>query len=272
LLKLDALELPPNGGGLPIDRLSAMEMSRIHRLKMEGFEHATWMVPTPSRGGAATHVMGIALPHEAADALVQPFLDAGLDVEGITPVMPSMARLTGILPAMEADHLHYLVDIGWSGARLMVVRNATLLFSRTLHDASIGKLVQDIAERLSLSTVAAAELITSAGISSISSDIPAAAQEAVSRAIMSMLQVIVAEQRKTRNYLSHRYHEFQQGRLAVFGGGASIPGVAEVLEKETGHKVILFHKRMPTEGGVAGIDGTSVTALALALDASEVLS
>jgi Tfp pilus assembly PilM family ATPase len=270
-LRLEPLELPPDTGNLPVHQLAGVELGRIHRLKADTFEHATWGVPAPSRGGAATHVLGVALPHDRGHALADPFLAAGLDVSAVVPEAVSVAALTARIPALAPGHLHTLIDLGWSGTRLLVVRDAALLFQRTLDDTSLQDLQGRLARQLALPAESAAHLVFQAGLSEQGDPLPAGARECVARSILATVQTIVGEIRLTQNYIAHRYQQCEPGRLALYGGGAAVPGFAELLAREARQPVQLMHDAdlslLHDAGPAAGV---WVSALAIAFYGSEV--
>src|SRR5262249_42197363 len=91
-LRMDVLELPPRSSGAPIEQIARMEMARAAKLENEPFELECWDLPATTRGAAATNVMAVALRHQDAEALIDPFDTEGFEVLAVDARCWALAR------------------------------------------------------------------------------------------------------------------------------------------------------------------------------------
>jgi Tfp pilus assembly PilM family ATPase len=269
LLRLEAMELPPTTGHAALQQLAAVEMGRISRLKPGTFENGVWETPAPARGGATSHVMAVALPHAAADTLVEPLVAAGFDVAAICPVPTCLATMAGKLVASDSA-LHAIVDIGWSATRLLIVHGSQIVFHRTVQDSGIAVLRARVLEDFSCTPEVADHLLRDVGHSADSPHLPAAAQQQLRRLLERAISTITDELQLTQNYINHRYQQFSLDGLVLCGGGAGIPGFADALSKSTSMRTVtLTPASVSAAGDSSSVANPLVTAaLGVALYAS----
>jgi Tfp pilus assembly PilM family ATPase len=232
LLRLEAMELPPANGDAALRQLATVEIGRISRLKPGTFENGMWGLPAPARGGTTSHVMAVALPHAAAESLIEPLAAGGFDVAAICPGPSCLAALAGKLVAGDAA-LHAIIDIGWSATRLLIVHGSHVVFHRAVHDSGIDILRSQILQSFSCSNDVADHLLRDVGHSAQSPHLPPAAQQQLHRLLDRTISSIAEELQLTQNYINHRYPQFTLNSLVLCGGGADIPGFADALSKIT---------------------------------------
>ncbi len=272
LLRMEAVELPKVGGGAA-HQLAEMEISRVTRLKNKTFEHGLWELPSPSRGGSAVHVMTVALPHADADKLCQPFLDAGLEVAALYPQVSAIASLVRqLLPA--DDQLQTIIDIGGEGTRLIILQRDNVLFHRAIPGVGLTPLEQTLRSELGVPQEVASHILRNVGTDTRSAEGLAPAASRIGRIFASMVEAIASELQLTQNYITHRYQQQTATTLLLIGGGAGVPGFAEMLSAATGREALVLIPGLFDAAGIAGTDAdarspTYLAALACALYGTE---
>lgn len=241
LLRMEGLELPKVVPAA-VPQLAEMEIGRVSRLRPKSFEHGLWELPMPSRGGSSMHVMSVALPHADADALVNPFLDAGLDVVAVVPQVSALASLVArILP--DEDQLHTIIDIGAGGTRLIILQRGAVLFHRGIDNVGTSALQQSVQADLAVPDTVAAHILQQHGIGPSARDGLGASAARVQRRVAGMIETIAAELQLTQNYITHRYQQQTSSSLLLAGGGAAIPGFAEALGAATDRQSTILSPR-----------------------------
>jgi len=85
------VELPPRSSGAPIETLAQAELTKG---APGGLEVFIWDLP-PGRRARASEYFAIGLQHEAANELLLPFTQCGLDVDHLEPEATALQRITG---------------------------------------------------------------------------------------------------------------------------------------------------------------------------------
>jgi type IV pilus assembly protein PilM len=242
-LRIESLELPPGGAAsVAVQKIAGIELARISRMRPNSFEHAMWELPALARGGAATHVMGVALAHQDADALLDPLLDADLDVAAVCPLPNAINAFAARAAGPEGDEVvHTVIDIGWSATRLIIGQGPKPLYFRTLSDVGVRRLHAEISANCSGDAHAdvAEHFLQTVGLAPDG-------HRAAARPIEAALDAILQELKLTHAYVGHRYQQFALGGLFITGGGAAIPGIAEALGERLGQDVpVLSHRASP---------------------------
>lgn len=233
------LELPPRSAGVPIEQLARVELARTHRCAPDSIEMGCWDLPTPARAGKSTHVMAVACAHADADALLDPFEAAGLNVCGLDAPVLAMARACEPVLAPPPD-ITAVLDVGWRGASLALLLGGTVVYSRLLAEAGVGRLRDALTARLRIDAEVADYLLAEVGFrTNVAASegatetaappdapgdwqVPADAQGALG----SFGDGLVRELRASFSYAVHQYANTAVTRLLLVGGGAAIPGLA----------------------------------------------
>lgn len=156
------LNLPPRGSGAPVDQIARMELSRMHKCDPQGIELSYWDLPSVGGGNTST-VMAVACPHAAAAALLDRFESVGLDVVGMDVHWLALARACQPLwesfsiadeSGTPAVGLHAILDLGWRGARLTVLRETIVTFERVLTEGGLNRLAEELKSKFRLDDLA----------------------------------------------------------------------------------------------------------------------
>ncbi len=238
-LRIESLELPPGGAASPtVRKIAGAELGRIGKLKAGAFQHDLWDLPAPARGGSASHIMAIALPHAATDPLVDLLVDAGLDVLSVFPVPLAFNALAARAAGPADDTVHTLIDIGWTATRFVIGHAGTVLYHRTLDDVGVCALRKAIAG-------AAGPDLADDIIDHVLREIGMAIDTSgprgrMSRPLQQAVESIVHELKLTHAYVGHRYQQLSIGAIFLTGGGAAIPGLADALAAMSGQAIHLL--------------------------------
>ncbi len=234
------MELPARSAGISLDAAAKMEFSRAYKCEANTFEMAYWDLPAAARAARTTNVMAVAYPHAEADALIDLFASAKLDVVGLDTRSWAMAR--ACYPAVQdSSGIVILLDIGWNGALLVMLHQGTVIYERPLTEAGLKNLTGTLETELKISAALAQHVL---GHSGLSTRLPAEArgvpkvsvelQNEVRLAAEAHFELVSQELLESVSYTTHQYPEAPASGLLLMGGGAMIPGIAEHMALRVG--------------------------------------
>ncbi|WP_428937609.1 pilus assembly protein PilM [Fontivita pretiosa] len=234
----DVLEVPPPQSGAPIGQIARAELARNAKIDDDAFELAWWDLPAPSRGGAGanTSVMAVALRHDRADELLDPFEQEDFRVVAIDPQAMALARACRLHSEHTPGSVSAILDIGFGSVLLVLVRDECVIYQRRLPDAATGMLVRWLADQFSLADDEAQYVLEQIGISvpSAAELAPPAQASRVRDLVQRHLEQMIVELEQAFGYVAHRYADTSVGRLLVCGGGATIAGLVAYLQNRLG--------------------------------------
>jgi len=162
----------------------------------------------------------IAMPRDAVMTLVSAVEKAGLHVKGVDLATFALLRATSRLDAQ----VEAIVDIGLDVTSVVVHADGEPLIVRTVPRGGV-EITQSIADRLAISPAEAEELKCRYGLHGDGR--PETAEAAV-----EAVRSLVSELRSSFTYLASGERQKQVTRLALCGGSALMPGLAEHLQNE----------------------------------------
>ncbi|HEY8665912.1 MAG TPA: pilus assembly protein PilM, partial [Tepidisphaeraceae bacterium] len=265
------LELPPRTAGAPLDEIARMEFARIHKLDPHSFEMSYWDLPSPVRASKTTYAMAVGCEYKHANAYLDLLESAGFDVLAMDAPATAIARACA--PALApAPGITAALDLGWSGAILVVVLQGTVVYERTLMDSGMRTLHEGIHKQFELSDEVVEYLLREVGMggamcslqaplggqggqegtkahrheanapSSLRASVPSSAvpfsgySTAMLRDLTESITGHFAEAMKelklSFSYADRQYPGHDVARLLLLGGGAQIPGLAEWMAGE----------------------------------------
>jgi type IV pilus assembly protein PilM len=172
--------------------------------------------------GANPTVRGllIAMPRDAVTGMVSAVTKAGLRVKGVDLDAFALLRATSRLDAQ----VEAIVDIGLDVTTVVVHADGDPLIVRTVPRGGV-EITETIATRLGLSPADAEQLKRRFGLHG---DGRPETAEATAEAV----RPLVSELRSSFTYLASGERQKQVTRLAICGGSALMPGLAEHLQNE----------------------------------------
>jgi len=230
-----ALELPVKVSGAPIGQIARMELSRLHNAAPDSFEMAHWELKAPDSSKPVTQTLAVGLPHEAANAFLDIFEEAGFDVAALDAPGAAAVRACGPLlaasPAMTA-----IVDLGWQSTSMVFVCGSALVYERSLEKAAMGVLSQRLTEAFGIPLKSAQHVINTVGLgsSASTSDLDRQTVEAIRRHTCSHFDRLVEELGVPLSYANRQYPGAGVQRLLCIGGGAGVPGLGSYLSERLG--------------------------------------
>ncbi|MDX9912145.1 MAG: hypothetical protein RBS39_09965 [Phycisphaerales bacterium] len=215
------LDLPPRATGAPIEKIAMGELAGRNRIDPERTELALWSTGEPGSRNGTERIIAVACAHEKAEAYVAPLERAGLRVEGMIP--PTIA----LVQAMSVGRSHRIVlDLGWSSARVALVRDGLVLFDRAMQDAGLARVFERVGETLGARAEACEIAARRAG-------------SPVERAINGEMEAFVRDLRRgVEEALGYGAKSARiDSPVEVCGGGAAIPALVARLQSAIGREV-----------------------------------
>lgn len=264
------LDLPPRDSGAPIEQLAKMELARTHKCDASQFEVACWDLPPAKRAVTGTQVMAAGCIHEKADELLDMFEAAGLtcqalDVRGCATVRACEPLWSG------QSGVSAILDLGWSGAVLLVVYRGVIVYQRTLSEGGIGRLHELLCGSMELDDDVARFVLAEVGLGE---DVASnwanwEGLPEVRSMIEDHIRALGPELRTLFSYIGHRYPDAPIEQLLMTGGGAKIKGLVEHLGNVVDCKTMAVFPEeigdVPVALAEAAREPAMVTAIGLAL-------
>jgi len=148
-LAVDLLELPPRDSGAPLEAIARSELARTHGYAPDAAETVLWGLPPSPRAKDVTQMMGLALPHDRAERLLEAFEVTRLAVVALDTTMAAVARL--IRDRAPREGFTALLHLGYDAALLVLVYQETAVYRRLMPENGTHRLVQAIERRLGAS-------------------------------------------------------------------------------------------------------------------------
>ena len=234
------MELPARSAGVSLDAAARMEFTRAFKCEPNTFEMAYWDLPAAARAARTTNVMAVAYAHTEAEHLIDLFAAAELEVVGIDTRSRAMARACS--QSVEDDiGIVILLDIGWSGALLVMLHHGTVIYERLLNEGAVKNLIAAMETELKISSSLAHHVLSQCGLS-VKPPIEARGVPKISLELQNEVRVVAEahfevvsqELLESVSYTSHQYPDAPASRLLLMGGGAMIPGIADHMSKRVG--------------------------------------
>lgn len=222
------LELPAAAGGVPVEQLARMEMARTHRVDPESFALSYWDLPASVRPGEGSRVFAAACCHEDADAYLDMFESQGLDVCALD--VTSCATVRACAPLInESQAVTAILDVGWTSVRLVLMYQGWVVFERVLEESGVEPVHRMLAHRFSLEAQAVDQLLRRYADPHVEDHRFDTVVQDMQGMLASQYEAIVQEVRVSLTYVTHQFGSTPAKRLLLVGGGAMLPGIADVL-------------------------------------------
>jgi hypothetical protein len=233
------LELPPAGGGAPIDMLALNELARVHRKDPGAIAASRWDIPSPERAKPGTYTMAVGMTHEDGEKLVAAFAQVGLRVVGIDSRITALGRMAGLAWSLRETGVEAglagVVDLGYSRAQLVMVHSSgapgqapVVVYERAIEAGGLNRVLSQMHQRLGIDAVAAHALLRGqeGGV-----DSPGVAElTRASRSIVSeYFESFLGEVQRSMHYAGQRYPSLPVRQVWVCGPGAMVRGIGERL-------------------------------------------
>lgn len=218
IIQRTSIELPPKQSGAPIEQIARSELARQTHEQPDAFEFAWWNAPQPPRHGASTRAIAVSIPHAKADAL----LDAAESI-GLNPLAlfsPSTAFAAAV-PPPEPGATSGVLDLGWTDATLVVLNDSEIIFERQLGGCGLAEITLETARKRNIDPARLTRMLEHTAHDD-AEPIPIVAD-----LIEAYTDVLCAEMGSSIDYLRGCEGSPDPVSVAILGGGASLPGLAE---------------------------------------------
>ena len=263
------LELPPKAAQAPLDQLARIEFARVQKCEPHSFEMAYWELPASARQSKLTSVMAVGCRHSDSESALTPFEKVGFDCPRLDTRAAALVRASSPL-LQGGTSTAAILDMGFSSASLLIVRQGMIVYDRLLVGAGLQKLQQALFERFSLTSEAIEFVFKEIGLA------PSAEHQSVARErlmdavnlIATHFEQVIKDVQVSLTYASHQYPDSPPDRLLLVGAGGSMAGLKEHFAKALKLDVHIASPSVlvtcpPALNNIA--DPSLVTALGLAL-------
>jgi Tfp pilus assembly PilM family ATPase len=259
------LELPPKSSGAPLDEIARAELANLHGYDVQAAETASWDLPTSGRATGSSRAMAVACRHADAEALLDVFEGGGLEVIALDARFGALQRACGA--QLSTSGITVILDLEWNRATLLLLYQNTVVYQWTLADGGIRHLSKSLSASLSLEEEMVQPLLSEAGLSP-RLGAKESLYEAVQTPIKKHLDAVVRALRSPLTFGVQLYPASAPSRLLLTGYGATIPGVDDYLQAETGLEARIVAPAdvvaCPEQIGAKGRDPSLTVAVGLA--------
>ncbi|MBY0313311.1 MAG: pilus assembly protein PilM [Phycisphaerales bacterium] len=234
------MELPPVSSGAPLDQIARQELARATKSDPGAIEVSWWVLPGGARAAEGTHAMAVGCRHEDAFALLDTMEAAQMDVLAIDA--PATALAAAVAPMSgSGGELSGVVDIGHSGAMVVMLLGRMVVYERVLGECGVGRLIDGLAKRLGIDRGDAEVLLTSVGCRGVNTGQEAhparrttddeGVRADVRAAASGFADALIGELRLSMSYAMRRF-DAPMPRVLLTGGAAAMPGLAERVSEQ----------------------------------------
>jgi len=236
-LAVDILELPPRTSSAPVDAIARTELARTHGYEPALAEMVSWDLPPSSRAKDMTQMMAVALPHADANALLDAFEKAGLEVVVLDTLMAAIVR--ACRPSLPEEGLSAILNLGWDAALLLLLVRGTVIYRRLMPENSLTRLADAVTRNLDLPAESVNCLIDKAAPvdQEGSAADPSIPLDSVQRLIQKPVEAIVQALQAAMAYARQMYAGMTAGRILLTGHVPAMPGIGDVLASRLGLQV-----------------------------------
>ena len=232
------MEVPAKVTGAPAEQIIRMELARLHNVAPDSFELAHWELAAANQARPVTPTLAIGCPHQAANALLDVFEDAGFRVAALDIRSTAVARACRPL-LLAPPQITAVVDLGWRSTSVLFVCGQSIIYERSVPGTPTGDLTAKFTELFALAPGAAYQLINTIGPGpdAAPASYDAASLEMVRKHMQAHFDKLLDELRVPLSYANHQFPGEGVKRLLLIGGGAGVPGLASYFEARLGLEV-----------------------------------
>ena len=196
-----------------------------------------WQCPRPANErDEKIQVSVLSVSRQTAFGIAQGLVSAGLQCHVLDGLPFCLARAVKMASPESGRTPMAAIDWGFTSALFTLVVDGRPVFARKFRDCGMHHLMEAISERLQLSQNECRQLLTSYGFSANASDgaSPGDVRQALTRVADAPFRQLLEEIEKTLSFLRQQYHELFPQQLWLFGGGATIRNIANLIAAAVG--------------------------------------
>jgi len=232
------LEVPSKVAGASAEQIIRMELARLQNVAPDAFEMAYWELKPANNPRPMTQTLAVGCPHEAANALLDVFEEAGFRVAALDVRSAAIARACGPL-LMPAPQVTAIVDLGWRSTSVLFVCGRSLIYERSVPGAPVGELADKLTETFAMAPGSAYQIVGTIGPGT---EEPAGQHdpeslEAIRKHVRTHFDKLLEELKVPLSYANHQFPGEGVKRLLLIGGGAGVPELASYFQARLGLEV-----------------------------------
>ena len=236
-LLFSQLNVPGPTPAAAIPQIARAQLATSHKCQPQALEVACWDLPAPVRAREGKWAQAVGCQTADANEAIDCFEAAGmivraLDTESWAAARACESRLAG-------NSLSALLNLGWTGAHLVVLSGGTVIHERCLPDHGLRNLYAPFAEVFDLEPDVTEYIINEIGLNRPPPDQAesSAVLDAARQQIASWVDGLALEIERSLSYSAQEQGQAVSYPLLLHGDGASIPGATDRLSLVLGGAV-----------------------------------
>jgi type IV pilus assembly protein PilM len=231
MVQLRSLELPKSEHSEQF-RMVGEELSADLAAEPEDLAYGCWSTGSEAQSNAELiDVSVIAAPKALVEQIANRLLSAGLACQALNGMPCALARAVQMANLQRPEETVLALDMGSTSPMIVVVKNGFPLFTRTMRGVGLQSIMQPLETGLQISTEECQELLSHYGVARVDES-PSLATQKTMQLIANPLQNLVAEIKRTIEYVGQKFRSSKPARLSLFGGGALVKNFPEYLSHQ----------------------------------------
>jgi type IV pilus assembly protein PilM len=243
-------DVPPKLSGAPVAQIARMELSRLHNVPPNSFEMICWDPPDPGKPKSTTQTLAVGCPHEAAEAYLDLFENAGFIVSALDVRIAATTRACKTL-TVPPPALTSILDIGWESTKLLLLCGNTIIYERSFRNKCLAKLRAKLCDTFNMTEEAADQVVSAIGFEADDDayELDRESVEVIRRMLRKHFDMMLEELEASFDYAHYQYPGEGAKRLLLIGGGANISGLSHYFRNILGVEVKAVAPRDILENG-----------------------
>ncbi|MCA9230677.1 MAG: pilus assembly protein PilM [Planctomycetales bacterium] len=189
----------------------------------------TWDAEPEPEGRAPRRANVLTVATHWADQFFDDLRLSGWSCQAIDGLPLALARAVAMVQPKDSTAPVAALDWGFAEATLCIVLAGNPVYVRSLKACGLNRLLDKLVESLDVTTEEAQRLLHEQGVLGHSTSSPTSIQELIEEIIADPLAQLISEYQRTVSHLQCQRRSIVPKRLVLFGGGATINGIAEQL-------------------------------------------
>jgi type IV pilus assembly protein PilM len=253
------------------DRAVRQGIESVNQSSAKHLQFASWPAELDHDSKAPVRTNVLAVPRVWSDQLCDDIAHTGWSCQLVDGLPLALARAVKLVHDGDALTPWAALDWGFSQATICVVVDGKAVYARALKKCGLQRVLDSITKELQVSEDEALRLLQDHGLSDATTT---EASNVVAELISEPLEQLRRELSRTISHLQGQRRSIVPQGVYLFGGGATIRGLAEHLSEklELEHRVWQFGGSDATESNLNGLQtcllGPAVALSALAWEKS----
>jgi Tfp pilus assembly PilM family ATPase len=185
-----------------------------------------WSVPLGHDDGA--HVTVVAVDANRATTVARRLLGCGFECQILDAIPCALARAMQMADA-DNDQPQIAIDLGNSTCTYVLVEDGIPIFTRILRGGGLHSMTEALRTSMRISPPEAAQILRRCDMVGGETG-PSHVHSTAARLLEQPLKAMLGELTKTFEYTSHKFAAYRPTQIRLFGGGATIRNLPEIIE------------------------------------------